>query len=34
MGDDLHVKFAKNKGLTSYKYKGEEMIRVAPKPND
>ena len=33
MGDDFHVKFAKNKGLTSYKYKGEEMIRVAPKPN-
>lgn len=32
-GEDFSVKFAKNKGLTSIKYKGEEMIRVMPRPH-
>lgn len=33
IGKDFHIKFSKNKGLTSYKYQGEEMIRVVPRPN-
>ena len=33
IGKNFHVKFSKNKGLTSYKYLHEEMIRVVPKPN-
>ena len=30
---DYHLIFAKNKGLVSYKVRGEEMIRQAPKPS-
>lgn len=32
-GQNFSVKFAKNKGLTSYQYKDQEMIRTIPKPN-
>ena len=32
-GEGFNVMFAKNKGLTSYKHRGNEYIRVAPRPN-
>ena len=31
-GDHFIVRFAKNKGLTSYCYDGKEMIRLMPRP--
>ena len=32
-GEGFNVMFAKNRGLTSYKHRGNEYIRVAPRPN-
>lgn len=32
-GEGFHVKFAKNKGMTSYKIGDEEMLRYMPRPN-
>ncbi|MBQ0065434.1 MAG: glycoside hydrolase family 2 [Firmicutes bacterium] len=33
VGDGFCVKFSKGKGLTSYKIKDEEMVRLFPRPN-
>jgi len=32
IGEHFHIIFSKNKGLVSYCYKNEELIRQAPKP--